>query len=275
MARARRLLTALIQASGRRGAASRLAFERVERVAVLSVNRPERANALDLELVLEMSEAFDELEHDNVTRVVILTGTGARAFIGGADLVELLSLRDEAAKQYVRAGQEMTRQLEMLSKPVIAAINGAALGGGLEIALACDIRCAADTAVFGLPETSLGLLPGWGGTQRLPRVVGVGRAVELIMTARRFSAAEALDIGVVHEVVPLPALLARCQEIAMQIAKNSPRALEHAKKAINRGWASVDYGMEVEAEAWLELLARQDRLEGIKAALERRAAHFA
>jgi enoyl-CoA hydratase len=175
------------------------------------------------------------------------------------------------AERFVYAGQELTRDIERMGKAVIAAVNGYALGGGTEIALACDIRVAADRAVFGLPEVTLGILPGWGGTQRAVRLLGRGLALDLVLTGRRVNAEEALRIGLVNRVVPAAELMSSAREIASAIAMNSPVAGRQAKKAIHRGAdASLDAGMTIEAEAWLHLISHPDRREGLTALLEKR-----
>jgi enoyl-CoA hydratase len=240
-------------------------------IAVLVVDRAERLNAFDSSMVVEMSSALTRLNDDEAVRVVILTGAGEKAFISGGDVAEMRDLEFADADRFVYAGQELTRQIERMGKAIIAAVNGYALGGGTEIALACDIRIASDRAVFGLPEVTLGLLPGWGGTQRAVRLLGRGLALELILTGRRVTADEALRMGLVNRVVPAADLMSAAREIAALISSNSPVAVRQAKKAILRGSdASLEQGLTIEAEAWLYLIAHPDRREGLSALLEKR-----
>lgn len=241
-------------------------------VAVLTIDRPDRLNAFDCSMVAEMRDALRSVEANDSVRAVIVTGAGDKAFIAGGDVAEMRDLDLADADAFVYAGQELTRDIERLSKAVIAAVNGYALGGGTEIALACDIRIASERAVFGLPEVTLGILPGWGGTQRLVRLVGRGIALELVLTGRRVSADEALRLGVVNRVVPAAELMPAAHEMAAAIAKNSPVAIRQAKKAIQRGAdVSLEQGLTIEAEAWLHLVAHPDRREGLSAFLEKRS----
>lgn len=240
-------------------------------VGTLTVNRPERLNALDWAALGELAAGFEALDADPGVRVVVLTGAGERAFIAGADVREVRDLSLDAAPAYVAAGQGLTLRMERMTKPVIAAVNGLALGGGLELALAADIRIAADTAELGFPEVRLGMLPAWGGTQRAVRLLGRGLALELVLTGRRVDAAEALRIGLVNRVVPAAQLGAAVAELARTIAANSPAALRQARLAILRGAdVSLEEGLAIEAEAALSLLAHGDRLEGLTALLEKR-----
>ncbi len=240
--------------------------------ATLTVDRPDRLNAFDSAMVVALVAALDELERDAGVRAIILTGAGDRAFIAGGDVEEMRALSPSEAGPFVRAGQAMTLRLERCPVPVIAAVNGFAHGGGTEIALACDIRLASDRAVFGLPEVSLGLLPGWGGTQRAPRVLGPGVALELVLTGRRVAADEALRIGLVNRVVPHAELGGAAHDLAAAIAKNSPVAVRQAKRAIRAGAGlPIDDALRIEADAWLELIAHPDRVEGLTALLEKRA----
>lgn len=240
-------------------------------IAVLTVDRPDHLNAFDSAMVTEMRWRLAELEADDGVRTVVLTGAGDKSFIAGGDVAEMRDLELADAERFVYAGQELTRDIERMGKAVIAAVNGYALGGGTEIALACDIRVASDRAMFGLPEVTLGILPGWGGTQRAVRLLGRGLALELVLTGRRVNAEEALRIGLVNRVVPAAELMSAAREIASAIAMNSPVAVRQAKKAIHRGAdASLDAGLTIEAEAWLHLIAHPDRREGLTALLEKR-----
>jgi enoyl-CoA hydratase len=240
-------------------------------VALLTADRPGRLNAFDSGMVASLVAAIDRLEADASVRVAILTGAGERAFIAGGDVQEMRDLPDSDARRFVRAGQQMTLRLERCAVPVIAAVNGIALGGGTEIALACDLRIAADDAVFGFPEVGLGLLPGWGGTQRAIRTLPRGVAIELVLTGRRVTAEEALRIGLVDRVVPRAELLHGARELGRAIAKNSPAAVRAARKALRAGAGlPMDAALEAEAQAWVELVAHPDRREGLSALLEKR-----
>nr|BBH91895.1 short-chain-enoyl-CoA hydratase [Thermogemmatispora argillosa] len=253
-----------------------LQLERPQRqIAQVTIARPEQLNAIDRAVLDELSQLIDELEQERELLVVILTGAGEKAFVAGGDVAYMAAMSMAEARRFVYAGQEVLLRLERSSKVSIAAINGYALGGGLELALACDLRLAAEGAQLGLPETSLGLLPGWGGTQRLARLLGPGLAKELIFTGRRVGAEEALRLGLVNRVVPRERLLSEAQELAQHIARNSPIAVQQAKRAINQGLqTSLDQGLVIEAEAWLVLFATHDRQEGTRAFVEKRAPHF-
>jgi enoyl-CoA hydratase/carnithine racemase len=244
-------------------------------VAQVTIARPEQLNAIDRAVLDELRQLVDELEQDHELMVVILTGAGEKAFVAGGDVAYMAAMSMPEARRFVYAGQEVLLRLERSTKVSIAAINGYALGGGLELALACDIRLAAEGAQLGLPETSLGLLPGWGGTQRLARLLGPGLAKELIFTGRRVGAEEALQIGLVNRVIPRERLLSEAHELARSIARNSPIAVQQAKRAINQGLqTSLDQGLVIEAEAWLVLFGTHDRQEGTRAFVEKRPAHF-
>lgn len=244
-------------------------------VVTVTVARPERLNALDSEMLRSLLETFGRLSRDRSVRVVVLTGAGERAFIAGADISEMSEKEPVAALAFARLGQAVCDAIEAAPQPVIAAVNGYALGGGCEIALACDIRLASDTAVFGQPEVTLGIPPGWGGTQRLPRLIGPGLARELIYTGRRIGAEEALRIGLVNAVYPAGELLARAQQLAAEIARNAPIAVQLAKEAIRRG-LNVDLptGLAYEAQAFALAFSTADQREGMQAFLDKRPADF-
>lgn len=245
--------------------------ERRDHVALVTINRPERLNAFDSAMVAKLTSTLEDLDRERLIRAIVLTGAGDKAFVAGGDVKEMRDLELRDASAFVYAGQEMTRRIELMGKPAIAAVNGVALGGGTELALACDIRIASTAATFGLPEVTLGLLPGWGGTQRAARVLGRARALEIVLTGRRFDAQEALRIGLVQQVCAPADLLNTAIELAETIARNSPVAVQQAKKAIQRGAdAALEQGLAIEAEAWLHLIAHPDRREGISALLERR-----
>lgn len=240
-------------------------------VVTLTLCRPDLHNAVNFSLLLAMRKALENLRFDRNVRAIIVTGAGDKAFCAGADLKERAGLTPEQVKQFIHTIRDLMSTLEDFPKPVIAAINGLALGGGTELALACDIRIAADTASMGLTETSLGIIPGGGGTQRLPRLIGKGRAKELIFTARRVTAAEALEIGLVEKVVPAIDLATVSRALASMIAENGPIAVEMAKWAINRG-TEVDLatGLQIESRAYDVVIPTKDRLEGLAAFKEKR-----
>lgn len=244
-------------------------------VATVTINRPDVLNAINLETVAELAAVFRGLEQDEELRVIILTGAGDRAFVAGGDIPQMRQLTFADGRDFVYTGQALTRQIERSNKVVIAAVNGFALGGGSELALACDIRIASEKAQFGFPEVAVGLIPGWGGTQRIARLVGTGKAKELVLTADRINAAEAYRIGLVNKVVPPDQLMAAAREMAQRIIKNSPIAVQQSKRAINEGVeVSLDQGLAIEAEAWRVNLATEDRVEGLAAFSEKRPPRF-
>lgn len=241
------------------------------RVARVTFDRPEALNAVNEEVLADLEEAVGRLEADGETAVVIVTGRGDRAFVAGGDIVHMAGLGPTDGERWVYRGQRVLRRLERLPQVTIAAINGFALGGGLEVALACDLRVAADTAQLGVPEVTVGLIPGWGGTQRLARLLGPGLAKDLVFTGRRVGAEEALRIGLVNRVVTGPDLLGACRELAHRLLANSLLAIRQAKKAIDAGSdAGLDRGLVLEAEAWLVNFCSPDRVEGLRAFAEKR-----
>ncbi|GBD15169.1 Short-chain-enoyl-CoA hydratase [bacterium HR26] len=244
-------------------------------VAVVTVDRPERLNALNTQSLQELLESFERLARDSSVRAIIVTGAGDRAFIAGADIAEMKDKGPSEALAFARLGQAVCSAIEAAPQPVIAAINGYALGGGCEIALACDIRLASETAVLGQPEVSLGVPPGWGGTQRLPRVIGPGLARELIYTGRRVGAQEALRIGLVNAVYPPGELLERARALAADIARNAPVAVRLSKEAIRRGLdVDLETGLALEAQAFALAFSTADQREGMSAFLEKRSPEF-
>ena len=249
--------------------------EKRDFVLLLTLNRPEVMNALNLPTLLELQEALKESWFSKEVRVIIVTGAGDKAFCAGADLKEREKMTEIEVKNYIKTIRDTFSMFEDIPKPTICAINGYAFGGGLEMALACDLRIAADTAKMGLTETSLAIIPGAGGTQRLPRIVGKAKAKELIFTARRIDAQEAYRIGLVNEVVPKEKLLDRAFEIANEIAQNGPLAVEAAKFAINRG-SEVDIktGLEIESKTYDTLIPTRDRREGLLAFKEKRKPRY-
>ncbi len=244
--------------------------------ATVTLDRPNVLNALNLLMLHELHDALGALENDDAVRAVILTGSGERAFAAGADIGELNALRgalDGAA--LARKGQALTLRIERMRKPVIAAVNGYALGGGCELAMACDIRIASESARFGQPEVNLGLLPGYGGTQRSARLLGRGMAMYLCLSGETIDANEALRIGLVQRVVPAGALLRECERIAALIGAKAPLAVAAAKRAIDDGIAlSIQAGLEIEALHFGTLVGTQDFKEGTEAFLAKRPAAF-
>lgn len=239
------------------------------------INRPDKLNALNAETVRELYSAFLSMRDDPEVRAVILTGSGEKAFVAGADIGELAGLDQASGKDYVLEGQELTKLIENYRKPVIAAINGFALGGGTELALACHVRIASESTKMGQPEVKLGLIPGFGGTQRLARLVGKGKAMELILSGKTIDAQEALAIGLVNRVVPQDELVSTCEAFAGEMIANAPMALEYSIRAINEGLdKSLSEGLLLEAEFFGNACSTEDSKEGTKAFLEKRKANF-
>src|SRR5208282_927442 len=249
--------------------------EKKGRIAYVTVNRPKVLNALNTPTWSDLRKAFEDARDDATVRGVILTGAGDKAFVAGADISELAHVAAFEAEQASRFGQEVLDLIENLGKPVVAAVNGFALGGGCETAMACTIRIAVDTARFGQPEVALGLLPGGGGTQRLPRLVGKGRALQLILSGGMISAQEAYRIGLVNEIVPAANLIARAEEILNQISANAPVAVRLSLEAVNKGMdTSQSEGFALEASYFGLCAATDDKKEGTAAFLEKRAPQF-
>jgi enoyl-CoA hydratase/carnithine racemase len=250
-------------------------YEKQEGLAYVTVNRPKVLNALNTPTWKDLRTAFEDARDDSAIRGVILTGAGDKAFIAGADISELAHVSAVEAEKSSRFGQEVLDLIENLGKPVIAAINGFALGGGCETAMACTIRIAVDTAKFGQPEVTLGLVPGGGGTQRLPRLVGKGRALQLILSGEMISAQEAWRIGLVNEVVPAAALITRAEAILKKISSNAPIAVKFALEAANKGLeTSQSEGLLLEASYFGLCAATEDKKEGTTAFLEKRRPQF-
>ena len=247
----------------------------VNHIAILSIQRPEVYNCLDFKTLQELRRAIHDLSLTSKSRVIIITGAGKKAFCSGADLKERQRLTEKQVQEYIFMIRDTFMALERLPKPVIAAINGLALGGGTELALSCDLRIMDNNAQMGLTETSLGIIPGAGGTQRLARLIGKGKAKELIFTAKRISAIEALEIGLVNRVVNDHDVLSAAIELADQIAANAPLALAQAKYAIDVG-AEVDLatGLAIESNAYQVLIPTKDRLEGLQAFAEKRKPNY-
>jgi len=250
-------------------------YEKKGILAYVTVNRPKVLNALSTPTWADLRTAFEDARADAAVRGVILTGAGNKAFIAGADISELSHATAIEAERSSRFGQEVLELIENLGKPVIAAINGFALGGGCETAMACTVRIAVDSAKFGQPEVTLGLLPGGGGTQRLPRLIGKGRALQLILSGEMISAQEAYRIGLVNEIVPAADLITRCEAILHKIAANAPIAVNFALTAVNRGLeTSQGEGALLEASYFGLCAATEDKREGTSAFLEKRPPQF-
>lgn len=244
-------------------------------IAVITINRPTKLNALNRATIVELNEAFKAFDIDREVRTIIVTGTGEKAFVAGADIAEFADFNVEEGQKLAALGQELLFDLvQNLSTPVIAAVNGFALGGGLELAMAAHFRIASDNAKMGLPEVSLGVIPGYGGTQRLPQLVGKGRAMEMIMTAGMIGAEEAKAYGLVNHVVPQAELLEFCKGIAAKIMKNSPVAISKAIKAINANYEDGVNGYNVEVTEFGNAFGTEDFKEGTTAFLEKRKAEF-
>ena len=245
-----------------------------DRVATITVNRPDRLNALNDATIAELDRAIDELLTREDVGGIILTGAG-RAFVAGADISELSGQTPFEAKRRAAFGQAVFARFEESSKPVIAAVNGFALGGGCELAMACHVRIASESAKFGQPEVKLGITPGYGGTQRLPRLVGRGRALQLLLTGDMIDAAEALRIGLVNRVVPAAELLPACEAMMRQMLANAPLALALCIEAVNRGGeSSLADGLNLEANHFAILSGTGDVVEGMSSFLEKRAPGF-
>lgn len=245
------------------------------KITTITINRPTKLNALNKETIEELSHAIDAAEDDDNTRVIILTGSGEKAFVAGADIAEFANFTPDQGKELAAQGQEMLfNKVENCSKPVIAAVNGFALGGGLELAMSAHFRIASDNARVGLPEVSLGVIPGYGGTQRLPQLVGKGRAMEMIMTAGMIDAQTALSYGLVNHVVTPEELMATCEKIAGKIMRNSPVAIGAAIDAINAGYVDGIDGYQAEIDCFGASFGTADFKEGTTAFLEKRKADF-
>jgi enoyl-CoA hydratase len=250
-------------------------FEKKNQIAYVTIDRPKVLNALNMATMQELKQAFAAIKDDADVRVAILTGSGEKAFVAGADIGELSQHTPVSAKEYTHKGQAIIDAIENLGKPVIACINGFALGGGCELAMACTMRLASDNAKLGQPEVKLGLLPGYGGTQRLPRLVGKGIAMQLVLTGEMISAQEAHRIGLVNEVVPAGELIPRAEAIAAKIIANAPLAIQYAMEAVNRGLdLPLADGLFLEATLFGVCCATEDKNEGTKAFLEKRTAQF-
>lgn len=250
-------------------------LEKGSNIATVIINRPKALNALNSETLKDIDTVLENLENDKDVYAVILTGAGDKAFVAGADISEMKDLNEEQGTEFGTLGNKVFRRLENLDKPVIAAIPGFALGGGCELAMACDIRIASEKAKFGQPEAGLGITPGFGGTQRLPRIVGEGKAKELIYTCDIIKADEALRIGLVNKVVAPENLMEEAKTMASKIAANAPIAVKLCKDAINRGMqVGMDEAIVIEAEDFGKCFSTEDQKEGMTAFTEKRAKNF-
>lgn len=252
-----------------------LIYEKKDNIGVLTINRPEKLNALSNELIEELERFLDDVENDEELRVLVITGAGEKAFVAGADIQELVDRDALLGRKVSRTRQEIFSRIENLPIPVIASVNGYALGGGLELALACSIRICSDRAQFGAPEVKLGIIPGDGGTQRLPRLVGLGRAMEMVLTGDFIDAQEAYRIGLVNQVISHDELMEKAMGLAQKIAKRPPLAVRYAKEAVNRsqeGDTTSGYALE----SYLHALTctTEDKKEGVQAFLEKRKGKF-
>jgi enoyl-CoA hydratase len=252
-----------------------LIYKKKENIGTLTINRPDKLNAISNELTAELHSLLSELEKDEELKALIITGAGDKAFVAGADIKELVDRDARIGRRVSRERQEVFSRIENLPVPVIAAVNGYALGGGLEIALACNIRLCSEKAQFGAPEVKLGIIPGDGGTQRLPRLVGLGRAMEMILTGDFIDAQEAYRIGLVNKVFPHEELMDKAMELAQKIASRPPLAVKYAKEAVNRSQEG-DKASGYALESYLHALTctTEDKKEGVAAFLEKRKGKF-
>lgn len=241
-------------------------------IAILTINRPQKLNALNKQVLSDLNDALSHIEESDEIRLLIITGSGEKAFVAGADIKELSTLDRQSGEQTSSEGQNLFNRIEAFSKPVIALVNGYALGGGAELAMACHIRIGTTNAVFGLPEVSLGLIPGYGGTQRLPQLVGKGKAMEMILSGSQIKADEASELGLLNEIYSAGEALEETKKLAGKILKNSPLAISSAIAAINAGYRIRGYARE--ANLFGQLCETEDFKEGTSAFLEKRKAKF-
>ena len=252
-----------------------LLIERDGAVLVITINRPEKLNALNTKTVTELGQVMEDAASDTAVRVIILTGSGEKAFVAGADINELAVQTPVSGREHARSGQRVFDRIEQLGKPVIAAVNGFALGGGCELAMACTLRLASDAARFGQPEINLGLIPGYAGSQRLPRLVGRGRALEMLLTGAQITAEEAFRIGLVNRVVPAATLMTEARTLAAALASKAPIAVRYILEAVSGGLEmSLADGQDYEATLFGLVSTTDDMREGTRAFLEKRKAAF-
>ncbi len=251
-------------------------YEVADGIATITINRPAKYNALNSAVVKTLRDLFKKAEDDKTIRVIVLTGAGEKAFAAGADITEFQGIGGKTVRPFVKKGQELCSFIESMDKPVIAAVNGFALGGGCEIAMACDIRYASENARFGQPEINLGIIPGYGGTVRLPRLVGLGIAKELVFTGDQIKAEEALRIGLVNKVFEtVEALHNGVRELAMKLVEKPGVALKLAKQSMNNAWQlSLDENLAFEVDVFCQTFDTEDKNEGVAAFLEKRKPEF-
>jgi enoyl-CoA hydratase len=251
-----------------------LITETTEGILTVTINRPDKLNALNQQVTSEIDQVFDEVNSNDEIRGVIITGAGAKAFVAGADIAEFASFTAAQAKAMAQNGQRIFNKIESCAKPVIAAVNGFALGGGCELAMACHIRVASENARFGQPEINLGIIPGYGGTQRLTRYIGKGKAMELLLTADMISAQEALDLGLVNHVTTAEELLPKCLSILNKIKSKSPLVTDQIIACVNSYYEKNEDGFELEIDEFSKCMETEDFREGTTAFLEKRKAEF-
>jgi enoyl-CoA hydratase len=252
-----------------------LIYEKKDNIGLLTINRPEKMNAISRELTSELKQLLDEIESDEELKVLVITGAGDKAFVAGADVNEIVDREAKMGRRVSKERQEIFSRVENLHVPSIAAVNGYALGGGLELALACSIRICSEKAQFGAPEVKLGIIPGDGGTQRLPRLVGLGRAMEMILTGDFIDAQEAYRIGLVNKIVPSERLMSAAMELAKKIASRPPLAVRYAKEAVNRSQEGATVsGFALESFLHALSCTTEDKKEGVAAFLEKRKGEF-
>ena len=233
-------------------------------ITTITINRPKALNALNADVLKDLNEAIDMIDI-NTTRCVIVTGSGEKSFVAGADIKQMLNQTPFEAKDFALYASKVFRKLETLSVPTIAAVNGFALGGGMELAMACDMRIASENALFGQPEVGLGIIPGFGGTQRLPRLISEGMANELILSGRKIKAAQAKEIGLVNHVYPLESLMAEANKLASMIANNAPIGVRTAKEAVQKGiQCDIDTGLAIEANMFFHCFTTEDRINAME-----------
>lgn len=239
-------------------------------ICTVKINRPDKLNAMNMDVARELVSVFEEIGQNQEIRVVVLRGEGDRAFSAGADIEYMSNITPDESVEYAKLGQLVTNTVELVRQPTIAAINGFALGGGCELAMSCDIRIASENAKLGQPEVTIGIPPGWGGTQRLMRIVGIAKAKELVYTGKMIRASEAKEMGLVNHVVPLESLDEECMKMAHQIAQNSAMGVQMSKVSINKGRnADLDTGLAVELLAWRNCFTHPDRKERMTAFVNR------
>ena len=250
-------------------------FQQEDGIGIITINRPGALNALNPEVLKALENALEKAERDEKVKVILITGSGEKAFVAGADIAEMSKMSPREAREFSKLGQKVFRKIEQMEKPVIAAVNGYALGGGLELAISCDYILASENAQFGQPEVDLGIFPGFGGTQRLPRILGKLRAKELIFWGERIPAQKALGIGLVNEVAPQDKLMERARELAKKLMSKGLIAIGLAKRAIEQGTdLDLDSGLLIEQTLFSLCFDTQDQKEGMKAFLEKRKPEF-